>query len=266
MTEWFTEASYLEVLAACLAACLACTVIGLAWGYAGEHFAFKRGRKVFDVKLKRGQLRHETIGTALFHLVFAPALALLLHSGAVAWGSGWLAQVLGFALPWIVFQIFYYAFHRAAHTRALFWMHRWHHESLVTTPMTGLSMSPFEAAIWTLGMLVPALALSPLGIIGFGGFAYFLAMHWIGNIAGHANAEIFPLRASKLSSLTLMNPISYHSLHHARFDGHYGFAAAYMDRLFGTEWSDWLEVHERVMDGQPMKKLTEGQRGPAKAA
>jgi sterol desaturase/sphingolipid hydroxylase (fatty acid hydroxylase superfamily) len=51
------------------------------------------------------------------------------------------------------------------------------------------------------------------------------------------------------------NAIVYHLLHHARFDGHYGFGTAMMDRALGTEWPDWRELHLAIMDGAPLTSL-----------
>jgi lathosterol oxidase len=251
------QMSFVEVLAWCALACAVLTAIGLAWGYAAERAAWKRGRKVFDVKLKRGQLRKEAIGTAGFHVVFVPALALALWSGAMRFSSGWLAEVLGFFGAWYAFQLFYYPLHRAMHHERLFWMHRWHHESLVTTPMTGFSMHPAEALGWCVGIFVPAIALAQLDLLGAWGWGTFFVVFWTGNIAGHANAEIFPFPSTRATTLLWSNPISYHSLHHARWKGHYGFVAATMDKLFGTEFPDWLPVHRRVWSGQPMTHLRE---------
>lgn len=257
MNEWIAERSFAEMLLACLALCLTLTAIGLASGWAAERFWWPRGRKVYDVPLKRDQLRHEALGTALFHLVFVPPFALALWSGAIRFSEGWLAQALGFGVAWYGFVGAYYFVHRALHTRALFWVHRWHHDSMVTTPMTGLSMHPLEALTWVVMLLGPPIVLSRLGLLGLWGWGFFLAVHWIGNIAGHANAEMFPFPSTRLSTVLFSNPISYHSLHHARFDGHYGFAVAIMDRLFGTELPDWLAVHRRVFGGTPMRSLRE---------
>ena len=55
----------------------------------------------------------------------------------------------------------------------------------------------------------------------------------------------------------LSNTLVYHALHHARWAGHYGFAAALMDRIGGTEWPDWLALHERIDKGQPLTSLRE---------
>ncbi|GAB4198889.1 MAG: hypothetical protein OHK0013_08580 [Sandaracinaceae bacterium] len=261
MVPWIESLDLVGLAALAFAATSALTLIGLAMGYAAEAYWQPRGRKIFDVPLKRGQLRTETAGTVLFHLVFTPFLVAALHTRAIRFTEGsWLAELLGFAVPWYGFMIFYYFLHRAMHHRRLFWMHRWHHESLVTTPMTGFSMHPAEALGWVVGMLAPCIVLSQFGLLGFWGFSAWLFVLWSGNVAGHANAELFPLRATRASTV-LSNPISYHSLHHARFDGHYGFVAAFMDRLFGTEFADWKELHDRVFDGHPLTSLRE--KGPS---
>lgn len=257
MATWIASLSTLELTLLVALALCTMTLQGLAMGYAAEHFWWQRGRKVFDVPLKRGQLRTEALGTLLFHFVFAPPLVLALHMGWIRFHSGLVAELLGFFVPWYGFMVFYYFMHRSMHHKRLFWMHKWHHVSLVTTPMTGFSMHPAEAIGWTIGMLAPCILLSHLELLGFWGWACWLWVTWAGNIAGHANAELFPLRATRASTLMMSNPISYHSLHHARFDGHYGFVAAMMDRLFGTEFPDWKELHDRVFDGKPLKSLRE---------
>jgi len=238
-------------------ALVATTLFALAIGLAAERSAQRAGRKVLDLPLKRHQLRREALGTALFHVVFIPPFVWALHTGAIHFSHGWLANLLGFGVAWYGFVVFYYFFHRAMHHRSLFWIHRWHHESVVTTPMSGLSMHPLEAIGWTAAMLGPAAALAHFDRLGAGGWLFFLAAHWIGNIVGHANAELWPVRSTRLSTLLVSNPISYHSLHHARFERHYGFVIATMDWLFDTEWPDWLAVHTRVLSGKPLTSARE---------
>lgn len=257
MIAWLESLDLLELTLVVVGATVAMTLQGLAMGYGAEAFWQPRGRKVFDVPLKRGQLRTEMLGTLLFHLTFTPFLVAALHTRVIRFSdAGWVAELLGFVVPWYGFMIFYYFLHRGMHHRRLFWMHRWHHESLVTTPWTGFSMHPAEAMGWVVGMLAPCVVLTQLGLLGFWGWLAWIWFIWTGNIAGHANAEMFPLRSTRASSV-LSNPISYHSLHHARFDGHYGFVASFMDRLFGTEFPDWKELHDRIFDGEPLKSLRE---------
>ena len=253
MQAWISSATFLDLTLAVLAVTVALTAMGLGMGYAAE--ALYPRRKIFDVPRKRGLLRTEMIGTALFHVLFVPPVAYALSLGWVRFeGDGGLAVLLSAGVPWVTFQVLYYFFHRALHHRALFFAHRWHHESLVTSPMTGLSMSPFEAAGWIVMLLGPAMALSAAGLLSPLGYAFFFSNFWVGNIAGHANADFFPMRISRAMA-AFMPPITYHCLHHARFDGHYGFASAYLDRWLGTEWSDWKVLHDRAYGGTPMTSL-----------
>jgi sterol desaturase/sphingolipid hydroxylase (fatty acid hydroxylase superfamily) len=251
MNAWIAARSYPELVLVCLGVCVALTLVGLGAGYAGQAF----GRKIFDVPLRKGQLRWELTGTVIFHLMFVPVAAASLRYGWVRFGAGPLAQVLGFVVPWYGFQAYYYALHRAMHARPLFWMHKWHHRSVVTTPMTGFSMHPAEGVGWLVGIFAPLVLLSRFDLLGTWGFGVFFFSLWAGNIAGHANAEYMP--PSTRRSTLLSNPISYHSLHHARFHGHYGFVAAIMDRTFGTEFPDWLAVHQRVRAGTPLTSIRE---------
>lgn len=256
MGEWLLGLGWGELFALCAGFFGLLTAGSNALGFLLERVVQRRGLRIFAVPLKRGQLRTELLGNVLFLAVFVPAIAGLLGSGALRFTSGWAAEVTTFAVSWMAFVVFYYFFHRAMHAKALFWMHRWHHESLVTTPLTGLSMSPLEAAGWTVGMLAPSLLLARLDLLGAWGWLAYFVMHFSGNIVGHANAELFPMNAKKGASL-VSNAITYHSLHHARFDGHYGFANAMMDRLFGTEFPDWIAMVERVKSNGGLKSLRE---------
>lgn len=256
MTAWLAAADLGSLLLACSAALTLLTLASLAVGFGLERAAWARGRRVFAVPIPRDQLRHEAIGTALFVVLFAPALAAALHTGALSFSEGWLAQALGFFVPMLSFQLLYYWLHRAMHTRSLFWMHRWHHVSRVTTPLTGFSMHPVETLGWIAGLLGPAVVLARFELLGAGGFTGFLAFLWFGNITGHANAEIFPYRVTWKSALSA-NAVVFHSLHHARYTGHYGFATALFDRLFRTEWPDWLPLHQKIVAGQALERLQE---------
>lgn len=264
MRAWLETASFMETFIACTVLTAVLTLLGVASGYAAEWAGGRAGPKIFAVPLKRGQLRTEILGTVLFHAVFVPPMAWALHAHWLVFSDGWLAQLLPMPALWVTFQIYYYVYHRAAHHKRLFWVHRWHHESLVTTPWTGFSMHPIEAVAWVVGILGPAIVLGRLGLLGFGGALFYFSVLWIGNENGHANADF--MASTKLTSWFAV-PVLYHSLHHARFDGHYSFASSYMDRLFGTMWPDWWSLHEKVRAGSPMKSLREkGDQGEGERA
>jgi sterol desaturase/sphingolipid hydroxylase (fatty acid hydroxylase superfamily) len=73
----------------------------------------------------------------------------------------------------------------------------------------------------------------------------------------HANVELEPRSAALRWKSLLSDALIYHALHHARWNGEHGFAAALMDGMFGTEWPDWLELHDRAAGGQPLTDLRE---------
>ena len=147
--------------------------------------------------------------------------------------------------------------HRAMHGKALVRFHRWHHKSRVTTPLSGQSVSFVEALGWAVGYaLLPALA-SQLVPISAEGWAAYLAFNIFGNMVGHSNVELVPRTPGLWYSALFSNAFVYHSLHHARWTGHYSFQAALMDRLFGTEWKDWLALHAEIAAGKPLRSLKE---------
>lgn len=257
MSELISQQSFGALLLSCGGVLVLYSLLSLLAGYGTERFWWRRGRKIFELPMRDGQLQHETLGTVLFHILFVPCLAGLLASGWLHYSDDWKAELLSFAFAWYGFQFYYYWLHRLMHLKPFYWAHRWHHLSMVTSPMTGFSMHPMEAVGWTVGMLGPAVLLSSVGWLGFWGYAGFLGFMWFGNIVGHANAEYMPIPSTPASSILISNPISYHSLHHARFLGHYGFGCATMDRLFGTEFPDWLEIHRRIFSGTPLKAFHE---------
>lgn len=262
MLRALTEGSWLSTAGIVLAAHLAVTALGSAMGFAAERL-FPR-RRIFDVALFEGQYRFELLGNAVFLAITAATLTVALRGGVMRFAAGGAApELITFAGMLFGFQVLYWFLHRAMHLRALVPIHRRHHRSQVTTPLTGQSMSAGEAALWMLGYAgVPALV-SQVVPLGFWGWAGYLAFNVFGNVFGHANVEcVIPLAASRASTL-FSNVFTFHALHHARWTGHYGFMAAGMDRLMKTEWADWPELYACVDRGEALTSLK--QRGDAAA-
>ena len=130
------------------------------------------------------------------------------------------------------------------------------------TPLSqrvGFSMSAAEGLGWALGFALAPLLLSWVAPVSLTGWALYFLYNYSGNIVGHVNVEFFPKWMERRAATWLLHPIVYHALHHARYVNHYGFGSSFMDRLLGTEWEDWPELHDRVRDGRPMMNLA--QRG-----
>ncbi len=258
MGEWLSQAGWIDLGGAVAGLFVGLTAFSVLMGFVLER-AYRDRRRVWDVPLKRGQLQKELIGTVIFVALWVPLLTAALKTGVLRVVSDapiWV-EVLTFFVCWVSFQWAYWFMHRAMHHPRLFFMHRWHHESLVTTPLTGLSMSPWEAIGWYVCLLGPAAALSAAGLLGGWGLLVFFVMHWYGNIVGHANAETLPRFLGTRLGTAVSGNVLFHALHHARFDGHYGFGTALQDRLLGTEFDDWMSLHAKVFDGAPMQSLRE---------
>jgi Delta7-sterol 5-desaturase len=259
MRTWLEGLDFIDALLAAAAGFGALTLLSLASGFAVERLFQARGHKIFDIPLKPGQLRKEVIGNLLWHLLWCPVLALVLAQGWLRFGDGLGRELLTFLGLNFAFQAYYWILHWTMHRKRLMFMHRWHHDSLVTTPLTGFSMHPLEGIGWCVGFLGPALLASTVTAIGAYGLVAFLVFNWYGNIIGHANAEFMPKpAATRAYSRVISNPISYHALHHARFKGHYSFATSWADELFGTQFPDWIAVARRMQrGGEPLRRLNE---------
>ncbi|MEZ4452100.1 MAG: sterol desaturase family protein [Nannocystaceae bacterium] len=254
MGPWIASLSLPALFAAVVAFFLGLTVISTGFGFALERAL--RSRRIWDVPLDPGQYRFELVGNLAYLGVQIVAFTAALHLGLLRFDDG-ASALLTFFVIYFGFQLYYYWLHRLMHRRRWVHLHRWHHRSRVTTPLSGQSMSVGEAIGWAIGYLgVPALA--GLWIpISAEGFVAYVAFNVYGNIVGHANVEMVnPLARARLVSI-FTPPFIYHALHHARWTGHYGFASTGLDRLFRTEFADWRAIAVRVDGGTPLRSLKE---------
>lgn len=261
MYELVSQASFPVLALGLTLALIGLNVVWSAAGEAIERSPFGRGHKVWDIELKPGQIRREIGANLRFDVLLGVFTAALLSSGAVRIaepGEGFSAWIT-FGACWVSFEIYYWGLHRAMHWRPLYRFHRFHHDSRVTTPYTGFSMSAGEGLGWALGFALAPLLLSLVAPVSLTGWALYFLYNYSGNIVGHVNAEFFPKWMERRTATWMIHPIVYHALHHARYVNHYGFGSSFMDRLLGTEWEDWPALHDRVRDGQAMTNLA--QRG-----
>lgn len=234
------------------------TAVFVALGFAWERSALGRRRRIFAVPVPTGQRLREGLANLGFVVLAAAAFTAAVAGGllrADAVGAG--PALATFALCFVGFEVYYYFQHRALHTRALVRFHRWHHASRVTTPLSGQSLGVVEAAGWVGGLVLFPAILTQLGLLHAGALVTYLLVGSAGNIVGHANAEPHPRRSGERAKSWATHPFTYHALHHARWTGHYGLGTSALDRLLGSEWSDWPALHARVVDGSPLRSFKE---------
>jgi sterol desaturase/sphingolipid hydroxylase (fatty acid hydroxylase superfamily) len=256
--DFVSQASFPVLAAGITAALIGLNVVWSGIGMLAER-AF-RDYRIWQIDLKPGQIRREILANLRFDTVVGLFIAALLAFGWVRIApSDATSATLSFGACWIGFEVYYWGVHRAMHTRPLYRFHRWHHESRVTTPFTGVSTSSVEAIFWAIGFGLAPVLLSTFTTVSLTGWALYFLYNYSGNIVGHINAELFPKVLNRRGQSWMTHPITYHALHHARFVNHYSFGSSFMDRLLGTEWDDWPMLHERVRDRKPMTSLA--QRG-----
>lgn len=259
MMSFVDSDSFFRLVLYCGAAIGGVIAIAVVVGFALEA-ALGSTRRIFDLPRAPGQLRWEFLANLRFIALAAVAFAGLLWVVPIAQGSEdtFARSVLTFAVCWLGFEAYYWCLHRLMHDPSFYRFHRFHHDSRVTSPLTGYSMSVVESLGWLVGLVgVPLLLgfMTPISLTGLA--AYHVLYQISGNVIGHANVDPFPAASEARIASWTNHPILYHSLHHARFNNHYSFGSTFMDRLIGTEWADWPELHAKVIAGTPLKKLSE---------
>lgn len=232
------------------------TAVSSAIGFLAEKLAAHR--RIYAVPLAPGQYRFELYGNVIFLAVATVSFTLVLSNDWIIFGEETIPRfILTFSAQLVGFQVYYWLLHRAMHTKLLIRIHAWHHRSHVTTPLSGQSMSFSESCLWMVGYVGLPLLFSQLAPMSFWGWIAYIVFNVSGNVVGHANVELGTKRTATRLVALAANPFVYHALHHARWRGHYGFQAALMDRLFGTEFQDWPEMFARIDQGKPLQSLKE---------
>jgi len=90
----------------------------------------------------------------------------------------------------------------------------------------------------------------------YGIFAYY-RVYFSTNTVGHANIEYNKPGYSYTWFGRMFTTSAYHAMHHARYINNYGLLTPFMDRLFGTEWADTVQVQERAAQGRPLTNVNE---------
>lgn len=122
-------------------------------------------------------------------------------------------------------EIHFYLNHWLLHTRWLRRFHLPHHRSVVTTPWSTYAFHPVEALMLGNVILLPMLVhdFSVYALFSVPLFSLFF------NSIGHCNYDWSPAR-----NTVFHNASRRHHLHHACFNGNYGFMFPFMDELFRT--------------------------------
>jgi sterol desaturase/sphingolipid hydroxylase (fatty acid hydroxylase superfamily) len=252
------ESAFVKVLctAVVVSGLVKLTAVGLGWGLARTRLA-ERWR-VYRRALAPGQLRSEAWAAAGVVLMDALLIGLFRYfAGPRMVPFSVPVALLSYAWMFVGFEVWFYVTHRLLHTRALYRFHAQHHVAQVTDPLTSLSFSLVERLVLMGGgMGLVFLAMEVMPVTQAGVTAYILTNYFL-NVVGHGNTEWLPRRFVASWAGRLFFTPTFHALHHARYQGHYGLFTVVLDRWLGTAFGDYPQVHARAREGHGLERIGE---------
>lgn len=239
--------------------------VALGWALGRTRLA-ERWR-VYRRALAPGQLRSEAraaVGVVAVDALLITAFRAVYESRMVPFSPG--VALLTYAWMFVGFEVWFYVTHRLLHTRALYRLHAQHHVAQVTDPLTSLSFSMAERLILMgggFGLVILAMQFMPVTRSAV--MAYVLTNYAL-NVFGHGNTEWLPERFVSSWAGRLFFTPTFHALHHARYQGHYGLFTPVLDRWLGTAFDDYAQVHARARAGTGLERIGERVRPAAPQA
>lgn len=204
-------------------------------------------RKISTMLRPKGQSWNEIKWSAITSFIFA-----LSGVGIVwMWQAGYTkvyTDLYGYGIPYLFVSLFIALF---IHETYYYWLHRWmhrpkiyrfihktHHDSIVTSPWTAFSFHPLESLLQA--FVVPFIIL-------------FLPMHFtvvmlmlvlmtISATINHLDIEIYPKGFESHWLGKYIIGATHHSQHHAKFLVNYGLYFTFWDRWMDTESPDYEEL------------------------
>ncbi|MFB1479257.1 sterol desaturase family protein [Corallococcus sp. RDP092CA] len=214
--------------------------------------------RVYRRALAQGQLRREALAAVGVVATDAVLIAAFRAFTGPLYAPFSLATALwSYAWMFVGFEVWFYVTHRLLHLPRFYRFHAQHHVAQVTEPLTALSFSVAERLVLMgggLGLHFAAMHLFPGTQAGV--LAYMLT-NYVLNAFGHGNTEWLPKRfVASWVGRVFFTP-TFHALHHARYQGHYGLYTVVLDRWFGTAFPDYPLVHARAREGAGLTRIGE---------
>lgn len=196
-----------------------------------------------------GQFRKEMIRSNLTAILFGISGAGLLWQ----WQQGYALiyeDVNDYPLWWLPLSLvaglvlqetYYYWLHRWMHIPSVFRLvHKWHHDSHISSPWTAFSFHPIEGAIQAIFLPLILLFL-PMNIWVL---VLMLTIMSVSSVINHLDIEIYPKWFAKNFFTRSLIGASHHSLHHKQYKYNFGLYFTWWDRLGKTE----SPVYDKLFD------------------
>lgn len=231
---------------------------GLAWVLASVP-RWSQNHRAYRVAYFQGQHQNEFMASLRSLIVDALLFVGFLQIPAVKFNPPTaIGFLLTYSLLFVFYEFWFYFTHRALHHPKLYFIHKQHHVAKVTSPFSALSFSVLERGIHFIGAFaLPAWAASYWGFVCFEGVIAYTFVNFALNLLGHSNIEIYGPQFTNKFLSRIVAGTTFHSMHHARFNGHYGLFTSFLDRFFNTYFQDYPEVQKRAAMGQGLTKISE---------
>lgn len=185
---------------------------------------------------------------ALGNALMSPALTVPISvaaAGVQLWTRPDMPSWAGFALDWLLMDLWAYAWHRANHEWPLLWrFHRVHHLDQFLDTTSAVRFHPGE-------VLISAMARAPLIIaadIPAASVVLFETLVLLAALFHHSDLRL-PAGLERALRLVVVTP-SHHWVHHhalrADTDSNYGTVLTVWDRVFGS-WSPSARTPDMVV-------------------
>lgn len=149
---------------------------------------------------------------------------------------GYLYLPFSLLLSLFIHETYYYWLHRWMHQPKIYkFIHRTHHDSIVTSPWTAFSFHPLESILQA--MIIPViLIIIPMH---FSMIILLLIIMTISATINHLEIEIYPQNFEKHWLGKWIIGATHHSQHHKKFLVNYGLYFTFWDKWMYTENPDY---------------------------
>lgn len=233
-------------------------ITALTWLFVLK-LMWSKKRRIYDVPFSPNQLKKEFYANIQSLLIDAAVFTAFMQIPWIHFNKNSSVNFfLTFSLLFVFFEAWFYFTHRLMHHPKVYFIHKQHHIAKVTSPFSAMSFSAAERFIHIIGaFIIPALLARYASFICFEGVLAYTFINYVFNILGHSNIELYSPSYPQSPLGKIGTGTAFHSLHHARYNGHYGLFTSVLDRWLKTYFIDYPEVQKRAATGHALSKLGE---------
>jgi Delta7-sterol 5-desaturase len=231
--------------------------IGILTGIVSGFF---KARRIQPGRFKWAIFRHEAIVSTINLLVAAWTLGtlngFLRDEGLILFKQGaasWWVIALEFGASFILFDTWFYWFHRLMHKGPIYrWVHKTHHKSTAPNLLTTFSENPLETFVN--GSFFPAflvLAATSVGGVHDITMAFIVPFNTFMGLYVHSGHEFLPRWWNKSWASKWFITTTFHDQHHKYFNYNFGGYSPAWDYICGTVRKKYEDDFENPKVKQP---------------